>query len=62
MQQSPKGPRKLSSLETLKITGMCHETIKKWLPYQILSDKTVKNVQIDQQTTEYQLSPKNTGM
>ncbi len=28
----------------------------KWLPYRILGSKTVKNVQIDQQTTEIWLN------
>ena len=29
-----------------------HLKHKKWLPYQILGDKTLEDVQIDQQTTE----------
>ena len=34
-----------------KTTEMCNKNHQKWLSYQILGGKTVKNVQIDPQTT-----------
>ncbi len=56
-KQGPQGPQKLCSLKSFKIQNSpptrhfhsCNHN--KWLPYQILVDKPVNNVQISPQTT-----------
>ncbi len=58
IKQGLQGPQELSSLKSLKIqnpflkTQECAIKLKKCLPYQIPGGKTVRNVQIDPQTTE----------
>ncbi len=56
-----QGTQKLRSLKSLNIQNSPHRyrsfsldpaTIKKWLPCQNLGSKTVRNFQIDQQTTD----------
>ena len=58
-KQGPQGLQKFSSLKSLKIqkptlisSTFTPATIRKWLPYPILGSKTVRNVQINPQTTE----------
>ncbi len=47
---------KFNSNDTEHFQSCNHK--KKWLPYQILSGKTVKNAQIDQQTTDIHMVDK----
>ncbi len=67
-KKGPHGPQKLSSLKTLLIKkniphGYFHScNHKKWLPYQILGGKTVKNVQIDLQTMKIWIKHLNTTL